>query len=351
LSRAAAYGINFTGLIEESQMIRQQVAALALCLIGAVAPRAWALDWSVMLPEREVARLSADARAYYDRAWVQNDRINWDESVVLLSRAAEIDVDHAGLQFLVLSRSINRAEVYYSAGSFTDPASDFEDEAAKRLLSPPWQIRQIFLEEDRGVGDPLVYTTPPWKIAEVYFDLADGALARLDAMAGRLSREDRARVARARVELEKLRSTIAERDQRRAESGKPIMAEVQRLRMEFFKQTAPPDDPLNPFDQQFLKMSEGADQQATSGEKEDDEYNPFATLPGEYLDPVFPLPQLTAPMIQGIGTAPAFDEFGRPIAQPTAFGFDPSLPSTAQPVFGAPPAAPAAPPPGEFTGF
>jgi hypothetical protein len=304
-----------------------------------------AQDWSLPLDRGALRQLSPEALDTYNKAWEQIDRISYDIGVALLNRAAAQDPGNKRLQFYTVDRALNRANVYYSAGSYRDISDDFFNDDLRRGVQAPWLIDEIFIE-----GTLNVYTTPPWRISEAFLDLAEAGLGRLVSL-DNLTEEERSRLNRMRRDASELRSTITERDSSRREAARPVVEHIFRQRREAFFRDADPIDPKNPFDVEFDAVIQGIREieALEDGALAETEYNPFARLPGEHLDPVFPpIPTFNQGFGQGFG-GPGFggpmggmDEWGNPIGGGPAFG----------PPMGGPPLDPfsAAPQPGVAPG-
>jgi hypothetical protein len=261
------------------------VQLLGITLIASVSSMASAIDWTEMLLPEEEDRLSPEARAIYDEAWFFNDRAALDETVRLLAEAAALAPGHVELQFLLLKRARNRADVYFSAAKFFP------------------------------VKEGMDYATPPHQTAEPYFDIADAAIQRLNANPT-LNSEQRRRLEAATRNIEEERANLAARDNARFETAFALVEEIRTARLEINELNRETADPLDPFQAYALGVNPrpDTDDAATSTRS-----NPFALLPGEVIAAFLPPPP--APQ-QGFGggfnefgpPAQQFDEFGNPIA-------------------------------------
>jgi len=278
-----------------------------------------AQDLRVMLTPREAASLPTEARAVYDLAVQENDRVNYDEVARLLARASEKAPEHAPLQFLALARAVQRAEVYYSTNSFSP--------------SP----------------EGLDFIQPPLRVSEPFYDLAESVLQRLQANPA-LSSEQKNRLDKAVTQVEKGRSGMTERDEARLKAGAPLVDEIRDKRVAERGIGAATLDPLDPLNvlmaDSLTKKEPTAPKIATGAANTDPKYrqpiDPFADLPGEYRDSFVPISQLLlnglTQLNQGVGQAAQGIEnpFGAPGAAPADGAADPF----GAPDGGAPPAAP-----------
>lgn len=314
---------------------------IATGLLGAVASLSPAQDWTLPLGETSIDALPADAREVYEQAWERIDRVGYDTGVALLNRAASMAPANKSIQFYTINRAINRARVYYSAASFSDLTNDFFNPELRRATQPPWLVDEIFIE-----GSINAYTTPPWRIAESFLDLAEASADRLDQL-DTLTDEEVNRLQSVRSQITVLRNTFTERDAARQESAKPIKDMVLRERREAFMRKVDPLDPKNFFDVEYEDMLRGIEEAEEVSLEESTEYNPFATLPGEYREPIIP-PQMQPGFGQGFQPQPIeTDEFGRPIGAPGMQpGFEPGMEG-----FGPPPQQQPQPDPGFDPGF
>ncbi|CAN5402238.1 hypothetical protein BH09SUM1_BH09SUM1_17400 [soil metagenome] len=297
---------------------------LIIAAFLSLASAGFAQTWSVMLPPESANELPADARSLYDQAVIENDHINYDETVKLLAAAAEKAPKHGELQFLTATRARNRAEVYYSAASFTDQ---------KSLYIPPQY--------------PMDYISPPWRVSEPYYEIADQALQRLIANTS-LSDEQRTRLSEESRLMEARRSTLAKRDADRIKTALPLTKQIQDDRRALDRESrGEKEDPLDPYYSyaDIKKQTELAIAAPTETISEE-EMNPFLQLPGEWLNAFMPpAPQPNQPGAAG-GQPSAVDEFGNPIQQ----GAPPPPAGDFIPITGEQPTAPAPPtvPPGQL---
>lgn len=304
-----------------------------------------AQDWTIPLDERALSQLGPEAREYYNDAWHQIDRAGFDIGVALLDRAARNEPTNRELQFYTAARAMNRARVYYSAGSYRDITDEFFNQDLRRATQPPWLIDEIFLD-----GTVNSYSTPPWKISEAFIDLAERSYNRLGEIEN-LTREEQTRLERMRGEARDLRANLTTRDTARRESARHIVEYIFRSRRDVFFEAADPFDPKNPFDVEAEEEVRGIIEREIAEDSlvDDTEYNPFAVLPSQFTDPVFPPLQPAQPQ-PGFGMPQQMDEFGRPIGQPMV-GFGPGdaegMDPFGGPGFGGPAPAPGAPPGGE----
>lgn len=297
---------------------------IATGLLTASAAVSSAQDWTVPLGKPHVNALPDDAREVYTEAWDHIDRAGFDIGVALLNRAGSMAPDNKELQFYTMSRAINRARVYYGAASFRDIADDFHNPELRRATQPPWLIDEIFID-----GTINSYTTPPWRIAEAFLDLAEACSARLGEL-DNLNREETVRLNNARELISNVRNTLTERDTARREAAKSIREMILRERREYFLDRAEPLDSKNFFDVEYQNLLRGVVEDEEIEIEETTEYNPFATLPGEYREPIIPPQPIQPGFGPGFGPPPMqMDEFGRPIGQP---GFEPGMQQQQQPL-------------------
>lgn len=291
-------------------------------------------DWSIPLDDRALRQLDAEALEVYNEAWHQIDRAGYDVGTALLSRVARMEPENHTLQFYTAARAMNRANVYYSAGSYIDITDDFLNQDLQRATQAPWLIDEIFID-----GTINAYSMPPWKISEAFIDIAEIAVDNLESLTD-LTDEEATRTSQLRSNITDLRANLTARDTARQEAARPIVEYIFRQRREAFFERADPFEPTNFFDmEQQGEIEAILDREAAElSPVEDTEYNPFAMLPSQFIEPVFP-PQ------QPVGQ-PGFqqpqqqvDEFGRPIGFGTpppgfemgADGMDPFGEAPAQP--------------------
>ncbi|MCC5874666.1 MAG: hypothetical protein JJU11_00470 [Candidatus Sumerlaeia bacterium] len=268
-------------------------------------------DWTIPLDERALRQFDAESLEVYNEAWHQIDRAGFDVGTALLSRLARMEPENHTLQFYTAARAMNRANVYYSAGSYTDITDDFQSQELQRATQAPWLIDEIFID-----GTINAYSMPPWKISEAFIDIAEASVDNLESLTD-LSQEEINRTSQMRSNLEELRANLTVRDTARQEAARPIVEYIFRQRREAFFERADPFDPKNYFDVEERGEIEGILEReaAELSPVEETEYNPFAMLPSQFMEPVFPPQQ---PVGQPGFQQPQqqFDEFGRPIGAP-----------------------------------
>ena len=237
--------------------------AFALSLLVANAPAQ--SGWRVMLSNDQAATLSPEALRLYNEAVEQVDRINYDEAVQLLARAAEIDSKNVPLQFLVASRARQRADVYYSEAAYTIPPANMD------------------------------YTSPPWRTSEPYLSLAETALNRI-ATNPEAGNEDRERLKDGQVLVEARRAALSDRDKARYKSGTGVTDFYRETRTAALLKNsgnAEPDEYEKDVQNIIAAALGGKTKEAEAAAKDanaDSKFDPFALLLGEYVAPFLPPP-------------------------------------------------------------
>jgi hypothetical protein len=283
-------------------MLLRRLALAALATLALSTP-ALAIDWSVLLPEGEVASLPEGARASYAEAARLNDLVALDSVVEELAKAASEAPEHIGVQFLLLNRARDRARTYYGTANYATPGANMR------------------------------YSSPPNMVAEPYLDLADTAIQRLSGNAN-LNAEQRRRLEAHSTAVSELRSGLEARDKARAATGLPLIEDIRADRLAYLDSKTVTEDPLDPFpvyENGIKKAADAADGTAL-GEGFTD---PFALLPGEVIAKFLPPPPAPVGNFGGEFGQPQvqLDEFGNPITTPQV---DPGLGAPADPGFGAP---------------
>jgi hypothetical protein len=230
--------------------LRKLLAAAAVILLVQTAPAV--TPWVVPLSEEAVEALPEDARRQYERAMVQIDHINYDGGVALLAEAAELAPENTLLQFYTLSRARDRAEVYYSAATFL-PAQDGMD-----------------------------YSTPPWRTAEVFLEIADSSIRRLQE-SGDLNTEQMRQLQRETELIEAGKTGLAQRDRQRLEAAAFVVNRILFERMEAMGIF----DMMRDLDMPEVDALERALVRAPD-EPVVDDVDPFALLPGEHREDFIP---------------------------------------------------------------
>lgn len=271
---------------------------IALAAIFTTTTIVGAQDWRVMLTPEQEQRLNPRAMELYREAALAIDHINYDEAAQLLGQAAEAQPNHIGLQFLAASRARNRAEIYYSAASYTPPP------------------------------ESMTYSSPKWRTSEPFIDIARASLLRLQNNPD-LGTEEKERLESAIQTMEQRVAAIRQRDAARFETAYPLVQEIRAARLELELRGNPLDpqpdplDPATPFIRKALEQQAAAKKATETGVDKGllDELNPFKALPGEwresFLPPPPPPPQAANPQ----------NPFGAPpgIGPPGAEGgFDPT---------------------------
>ncbi len=275
--------------------MRNKFSRLALaatfCLGASVAP---ALDYSVMLPEKVVNELPAQARSVYQLAVEANERANYSGTAKLLGEAAELAPEVEEIQFLAIARARDRADVYYGTGVYTLPPENME------------------------------YSSPPWHVAEPFFDIAEQSLQRLSHLPD-LTEEERRRLQREILLVEQGKASLSQRDQARLDIAFDFVISVRdkRLAARGLTLAAPDDGETGSTDPALAgegAIGEGdGSAESTNGES----YDPFALLPGETIADWLPLPQPTR-TVDGQGGRNPFGNDGG--GAPPDFGGTPDAP-------------------------
>ncbi|MEO8376897.1 MAG: hypothetical protein ABI579_04435 [Candidatus Sumerlaeota bacterium] len=265
-----------------------------------------------MMSFDQVKQLSTEAEEYYQKASYADDHVNYDEAVRLLAKAAEIDTKNGDLQFLTASRARNRAEIYYSENTYTPAPANVD------------------------------YYTPPWQTAEQYFNIAEACLNRLSANAD-VPAEQRTRLKSAQATLEARRSAIIERDKARIKSAEPIYEYYRDTRYQALLRNLPDDAQVgdDEVSQRIAKAmglagikvttAKGQDLTPPVDDKDKNKADPFASLPGEYIQPFLPPPP-PPPGANGYGETASPGAID-PFAAGPAPGFEGGNPPPADPGF------------------
>lgn len=116
-------------------MTRRSLIPLALAAFIGVGSMASAQIFQYGLNDAEKATLSPMARASYEEAVFEFDRVNTDAALEQLAVAAAIDTNHISLQFLLVNFARRRAEVNYGEQSMG--YYDMAESALRRLLANP----------------------------------------------------------------------------------------------------------------------------------------------------------------------------------------------------------------------
>lgn len=240
--------------------MKRLTLTLSATVLAVFATSASAQDWRVMLSDETVSKLPEPAVEIYKEAEVQNDRVNYDETVLLLAEAAERAPENIPLQFLVAARALDRAEIYYSASSYSQPPENMD------------------------------YTSPQWRTAEPFYDMADNALQRL-LVNPNLSAEARDRLENYLQDLEEGRSGIAQRDQARRDTAMPLVMKIRKAREEQMTGTTGDDYGILDTRNAFERDEEESDMAFADGALTTEvTLSPFRKLPGEYNAPFLPPP-------------------------------------------------------------
>lgn len=294
--------------------MRRILPALFVSAAVAFATQASAQELHTMLSDEQAQKLSPEASEFYHQAEVADDHVNYDETVRLLVKAAEIDTKNSDLQFLTASRARSRADVYYSETTFTAPPANMD------------------------------YSTPPWQTAEQYLNITEVCLNRIAANA-EIPEEQRIRLKAAQATLEARRSALAERDKARIESAKPVYDYYRETRYQALIDNLPADAQVgdDEMSQRIVaamglagvktNTAKGQELTPPTSTEKKDKIDPFAILPGEYIQPFLPPPPPPPGAYSegGVAAGGAIDPFANPPA--AAAGADGAPPPT-DPSFG-----------------
>lgn len=285
-------------------MKRRLVGLLTALALAAAVPMASAQSRATLsrIGAEIAASLDGEALAHFELAAELYDRVNFDEMVIELDKAARLAPENVTLQFVTAVAARNRADVYYGAASFGVPPDNMD------------------------------YSSPPWRTSEPFFDIAESALQRL-MVNSNLTVEERARLDTESNLVQTRRAAIVERDQERIKTALPMVLSIQQSRREAMKTGLFAEvDPLDPAAPYFARERsrrdrEREERQALAAAEQGLAINdPFAPLPGEYTRPAIPPPpppQQFQPQ-QGFGEAGrdpfAGAEGGAPMMDPTVIG-------------------------------
>lgn len=267
-----------------------KLASAGLFLLVASLGFAQPTELPLRMSDTAFDNLPPEAKTLVAEARDARDHMNLNEALRLGAQAAEKAPGHAELQFIVLQAAMNRAEHSYGAASYPVPSTT------------------------NG------YFLPPEMTSEGYYDIAESALQRLQAMSD-LSPENQARLGRLLKKFEADRASIADRDKKRLATVLPILLEIRDNRREKMGLTDPEQEK-----KEALKRAAAAGLlPATAGAEDGGKttiVDPFSLLPGEAIAPFLPPPPPTAG--EG-GLPPARDPFSAPVpADPFANGAPPA---------------------------
>lgn len=239
--------------------MRHILMPLTVSVLLTLSGNAYSQNYLLMLTEEQEATLPEDAHEVYQEAKYQDDHVNYDESVKLIAKAAELAPENIDLQFLAAVRSRDRAEIYYSQSSFSQPPEGMEE-----------------------------YTSPPWCTAEPFIELTQAAAQRL-MVNPNLSDIQRSRLETELDLFEKRMSALSERDFNRLETALSFVVKIRNARQEAMEKNQEPLDPLDP--RNALEADQPTEDDLIDSLVPTEEMalvDPFAELPGEYIAPFIP---------------------------------------------------------------
>jgi len=244
----------------------------SITFLGALATASLVMGQSAdsELTERQVGNLPPEAREVYEEAMALDDVGDLAQSTLSLSEAGSLAPNNKDLQFVIASRALFLVDHYYSAATF------------------------------REVPENIDYSSPPWRTAEVFIEVTEEAVGRLNQISG-ITDVEQLRLESQQEAIEELKAEMPERDAARMETGFAFAQQIaDRRRQEFLDRFGGSLDPLNPFAQQEMTRlfgEQGTEEEELEEEEGPDdpvafnESDPFATLPGEYIPNFLPPPQ------------------------------------------------------------